>query len=63
VQASLHYPVPPHLQPWPVDLGVRQGELPVAEASAARQLSLPIAPELEDAEIDRVCAEVHGFFG
>ena len=62
VRASLHYPVPPHLQESGRSLGYPAGSLPVAEECAARVLSLPVAPELEDQEVDRVCAAVAGFF-
>ena len=43
MRAGLHYPTPPHLQPLPVDLGYRAGDFPVAERSAAEELSLPIS--------------------
>lgn len=55
------YPIPLHLQPCYADLGQRQGSLPFAEACARTVLSLPIFPELTDAEIDHVIATVNQF--
>lgn len=63
IRAGLHYPVPPHLQPLDVDLGYRAGAFPVAEACSRTVLSLPVAPELTDEEVEYVCQEVRSFFG
>lgn len=63
VKASLHYPVPPHLQKLDVDLGYREGQFPVAEACACTVLSLPVAPELKDDQVSYVCEQVRQFFG
>jgi dTDP-4-amino-4,6-dideoxygalactose transaminase len=54
ILASLHYPVPVHLQKAYADLGHRPGEFPVSERLAAQCLSLPLHPELTVAEQDRV---------
>ncbi len=54
VQTGVHYPVPVHLQPAYADLGYGRGAFPVAEAVAGEVLSLPLYPELTDAQIDRV---------
>lgn len=63
VNAGIHYPVPPHLQPMDVDLGYRPGDLPVTERLARTVLSLPVAPELEEAQVQYVCHEIRSFFG
>jgi dTDP-4-amino-4,6-dideoxygalactose transaminase len=62
VQAGIHYPVPIHLQPAWEHLGYRQGDFPVSEAWARECLSLPMYPELAEAQLSRVVAEVRRFF-
>jgi dTDP-4-amino-4,6-dideoxygalactose transaminase len=47
IQASVHYPVPVHLQPAFRRYGYGPGDFPVAEAAAARILSLPLYPQIE----------------
>jgi dTDP-4-amino-4,6-dideoxygalactose transaminase len=54
IQAMVYYPVPLHLQPVHALLGLKAGSFPHAERAAAEVLSLPMFPELEEAEIDRV---------
>lgn len=61
IKSSIHYPIPPHLQPMDTDLGYPRGSLPIAERLAEQVLSLPISPELRDDEIDRVAAAVRAF--
>jgi dTDP-4-amino-4,6-dideoxygalactose transaminase len=61
VRSSLHYPVPSHLQPAAIDLGYVKGSFPHAERRAAQGLSLPMAAELHDEEVDRVIAAVQAF--
>jgi dTDP-4-amino-4,6-dideoxygalactose transaminase len=63
VHAGMHYPIPPHLQQLDRDLGYRRGQLPVTEQIAATCLSLPISPELGEAEIERCCDAVRSFHG
>lgn len=46
VQAAIHYPVPIHLQPAFRGYGYGPGDFPVAEAAAARILSLPLYPHI-----------------
>jgi dTDP-4-amino-4,6-dideoxygalactose transaminase len=53
---GIHYPVPVHLQPAFADLGYRAGTFPVAEALAPRIVSLPMFPELQDHQLERVAA-------
>ena len=62
VHAGIHYPVPIHLQPAWEHLGYRQGDFPVSEAWARECLSLPMYPELAEAQLSRVVAEVSRFF-
>lgn len=52
----IHYPIPPHLQQAYQDLGYKAGRFPIAESMAARVLSLPIGPQMHDADVDAVIA-------
>ncbi|WPY95378.1 DegT/DnrJ/EryC1/StrS family aminotransferase [Limimaricola variabilis] len=61
VATNIHYPRPVHLQPAYADLAGGPGSFPVAEAYAARTLSLPIYPELRPEEIAQVISAVNYF--
>ncbi len=63
IGAGVHYPIPLHLQPAWRHLGYGRGDLPATEAWAAECLSLPLYPELTEAQQDRVIGVVRGFFG
>jgi dTDP-4-amino-4,6-dideoxygalactose transaminase len=62
VGCALHYPLPLHLQKCYASLGYKAGDFPSAERAANQCLSLPIYPELTDAQILRVVEVVKGFF-
>ncbi len=62
VGCALHYPLPLHLQKCYAHLGYKEGAFPVAEKAARECLSLPIYPELTDAQIQRVAEVVRNFF-
>jgi dTDP-4-amino-4,6-dideoxygalactose transaminase len=62
IAAGIHYPVALHLQPAYAHLGHSRGEFPNAEAWADECLSLPMFPELTEAQQDRIVAEVKAFF-
>ncbi len=51
---GLHYPVPVHLQPGYGGLGYQKDDFPVSERCAKRLISLPIYPELDSSQIERV---------
>ncbi len=61
VGTDLIYPVPLHLQACYAYLEVGRGSLPVAEKAASTCVSLPIFPELTDAQVDHVIASVNRF--
>jgi dTDP-4-amino-4,6-dideoxygalactose transaminase len=54
----IHYPFPLHLQPAFASLGGRAGEFPVAERAAGEILSLPLYPEMSDAQASEVVTAV-----
>ncbi len=54
IGTGLHYPIPIHLQECYADRGMGPGSFPVTEAAAHRIVSLPIAAELSDQQIDHV---------
>jgi dTDP-4-amino-4,6-dideoxygalactose transaminase len=61
IGTQIHYPVPIHMQEAAQFLGYRKGDLPVTEKVAGEVLSLPMYPELTDAQIDRVASGVTEF--
>lgn len=61
IGTDLIYPVPLHLQKCYAALGRGLGSLPVAEGAAATCLSLPIFPELTDAQVDHVIQTINSF--
>ncbi|HTQ31041.1 MAG TPA: DegT/DnrJ/EryC1/StrS family aminotransferase [Opitutaceae bacterium] len=61
VGTDLIYPVPLHLQKVYAPLGGWRGLLPVAESICDTCLSLPIFPELTDAQVDHVIHSVNSF--
>jgi dTDP-4-amino-4,6-dideoxygalactose transaminase len=54
IGTGIHYPIPVHLQPALAALGHREGDFPNAEEFARTSLSLPMFPELEASEVERV---------
>ncbi|HEY1015261.1 MAG TPA: DegT/DnrJ/EryC1/StrS family aminotransferase [Herpetosiphonaceae bacterium] len=62
VGSMLYYPYPLHRQAIYADLGYGEGSLPHSEAAGHEVVSLPIYPELSEAQIDEVIAAVRGFY-
>ncbi len=58
VDSDVHYPVPVHLQPAYRRLGYRRGALPQSERAAERVVTLPLFPELTEAEAEAVAESV-----
>ena len=61
VPTIIYYPRPLHLQKVYADLGYREGDFPVAEATAKKILPLPMYPELTDEQVDYVIDTVRQF--
>ncbi len=58
IASNVYYPVPMHLQPALEHLGYREGDLPEAERAAREVLSLPMYPELQKADIERIAETI-----
>lgn len=54
VATGIHYPVPVHLQAPYAPLGHGPGSFPVSERCASEFVSLPLFPEMTDAQVERV---------
>ena len=62
IETGIHYPVPIHRQPaWRESFG-EGPSLPRAELAAREMLSLPVHPDLTDAEVEHVAESVVRFF-
>jgi dTDP-4-amino-4,6-dideoxygalactose transaminase len=59
IGTDLIYPVPLHLQKCYAPLGRGPGSFPVAEQAAATCVSLPIFPELTDAQVEHVIDSIN----
>jgi dTDP-4-amino-4,6-dideoxygalactose transaminase len=62
VQTGIHYPIPIHLQEAYRQLGHPAGSFPNAERLAKRMLSLPMFPELSEAQLTFVADQIKDFF-
>ena len=62
VETETYYPTPLHLQPCFADLGYARGDFPHAERACEHALALPLYPDLDIDDVDRVCELVHAFF-
>ena len=58
IGCAIHYPIPVHLQEAYRFLGLGKGSFPVAEICAEEFLSLPMFPELSNAQIHAVADEL-----
>ncbi|QKG58910.1 DegT/DnrJ/EryC1/StrS family aminotransferase [Hymenobacter sp. BRD128] len=61
VPSAVYYPLPVHAQPAYAYLGYRLGQFPVAERLCRQVLSLPVHPELSEAQVAYVAAVVSAF--
>jgi len=63
VGASVHYPIPVHLQPACGEMDFGDAPLPLTEMFAQRTLSLPIYPELTREQAETVVKELRDIVG
>jgi len=54
IGATIHYPLPLHLQEAYKNLGYKKGDFPISETCSAELLSLPMFPELTEDEIKKI---------
>ena len=62
IQTGIHYPVPIHRQPAYRGLNIPEGSYPRTGAAAGKILSLPMFPEISEAQIDRVVRTLQEHF-
>ena len=61
IGSGVYYPLPLHLQPCFAYLGHKEGACPVAEQAAKEVLSLPISPEMSEAQQSHVIETIRRF--
>jgi dTDP-4-amino-4,6-dideoxygalactose transaminase len=59
VGAGIFYPLPAYCQQPIIDLGLNDIHLPVTERAAAEVISLPVHPQLSQADLETIVAEVN----
>jgi dTDP-4-amino-4,6-dideoxygalactose transaminase len=62
IGSEIYYPLPLHLQPVFSFLGLKAGDLPLAEQAAKEVLALPVYPELTDDSIRYVIESIAQFY-
>ncbi len=63
IGTAIHYPVPIHLQTAYQDDNCPPGSLPVTEKLAGRILSLPMFPQISEAQVTAVAEAIRAFYG
>ncbi len=63
VGSAVHYPIPVHRQPAYERYGYEPGTLPVTERLAERVLSLPMFPQITEAQQTAVAYALRAFYG
>jgi dTDP-4-amino-4,6-dideoxygalactose transaminase len=62
IGTEIYYPVPLHLQECFKGLGCKKGDFPMAENAAENVVSIPIYPELTDAQKEYVVQSIEEFY-
>jgi dTDP-4-amino-4,6-dideoxygalactose transaminase len=62
IATGLHYPIPLHLQKAYKSLGYNMGDLPISEKLSQEILSLPMYPELEIHQLEKIVSSIKEFF-
>ncbi len=62
IGSGVYYPVPIYRQPVYSELGYKPGDFPVTEKLVSEVLSLPMFPEMTQAQVARVCGEIREFY-
>ncbi|HEX8393473.1 MAG TPA: DegT/DnrJ/EryC1/StrS family aminotransferase [Longimicrobium sp.] len=63
IGSGVYYPVPLHLQECFEYLGYKEGQFPESELACREVLSLPVFPELSEAQTAYVAETIRAFFG
>ena len=63
IGSKVYYPLPLHLQPCFAYLGYKRGAFPESERAAQEVISLPVYPELTQAQLDETVAAIRSFYG
>ena len=61
IPSMIYYPVPAHRQKMFSEIGSAETELPVTDALTSCVMSLPIHTEMEQEQLDFICASVAVF--
>jgi dTDP-4-amino-4,6-dideoxygalactose transaminase len=62
IQTETYYPRALHLQPCVEHMGLKQGDMPVAECVSDKAIALPLYPGMTDEHIEYVCKTIINFY-
>ena len=62
IDTKIHYPIPIHLQPAAKNIGNQAGDFQVVERQVESILSLPIYPNITNAQVEHCCATIIDFY-
>ena len=61
IGTNKHYPIPIHLQRCYLDLGIKKGELPIAEEISRTELSIPMYYGMTEEEVQYIIDTINRF--